>query len=575
MSSSLLTPQLQRRGGPISEQLDPSLPAILRRIYANRGVTTMQELDLSARGLIHFQQLKDCERAAEIVVGAIEQHRKICICGDFDADGATSVALLMSALRAMGATQLMYLVPNRFADGYGLSPGLVDYAHQQGAELLITVDNGISSFTGVERANQLGLQVIITDHHLQGAQLPAAAAIVNPNRFDCSFPSKSLAGVGVAFYLLLAVRARFRQHRPDHIAAKINIADYLDLVALGSVADVVPLDYNNRILVQQGLGRIREGRCRPGILALLEVAGRDYRQISAADLGFAVGPRINAAGRLDDIQMGIECLLAPDFQQARMIALRLDELNRQRRQIEVDMQADAERCLAQLSLQEQLPSILTVQDESFHQGVIGILAGRLKEQYYRPVMVFAPADGDELKGSCRSVTGVHIRDLLAQVASEAPGVISRFGGHAMAAGLSVPRAAWAEFNTVLQRVAADWIGEGDLSRVIWSDGELGSAELTLQSAQVLQSAGPFGQDFPAPVFDGQFRVLDRRWLKDVHLKLQLQPIAGGPALDAIAFNVPRAAWEWREQQEIHLVYRLDVNEFRGVQSVQLMIEHIF
>ncbi|MCH8500452.1 MAG: single-stranded-DNA-specific exonuclease RecJ [Aliidiomarina sp.] len=575
MSSSPLTPQLQRRSGSISEHLDPSLPSILRRIYANRGVTTMQELDLSARGLVHFQQLKDCERAAEIVAAAIEQQRKICICGDFDADGATSVALLMSALRAMGATQLMYLVPNRFADGYGLSPGLVDYAQQQGAELLITVDNGISSFAGVERANQLGLQVIITDHHLQGAQLPAAAAIVNPNRLDCAFPSKSLAGVGVAFYLLLAVRAWFRQHRPEHPAANINIADFLDLVAVGSVADVVPLDYNNRILVQQGLGRIREGRCRPGILALLEVAGRDYRQISAADLGFAVGPRINAAGRLDDIQMGIECLLAPDLQQARMIALRLDELNRQRRQIEVDMQADAERCLAQLRLQDQLPPILTVQDESFHQGVIGILAGRLKEQYYRPVMVFAPTDGDELKGSCRSVTGVHIRDLLAQVASEAPGVISRFGGHAMAAGLSVPRAAWTEFNAVLQRVAADWIDASDLSRVIWSDGELDSHELSLQSAQALHRAGPFGQDFPAPVFDGQFRVVDRRWLKDVHLKLQIQPIAGGPTLDAIAFNVPRAAWEWREQREIHLVYRLDVNEFRGNQSVQLMVEHIF
>lgn len=526
--SVLPSPQLKRRQASAQVQFADNLPTILQRVYANRGLTHGAELDLSLRGLLHFNQLADCEAAAERVAEAMLANRKICICGDYDADGATSVALLKSALSAMGAQSVMYLVPNRFADGYGLSPALAEYAAQQGAELLITVDNGISSHAGVERANSLGLEVIITDHHLPPATLPAAAAVVNPNRQDCQFASKSLAGVGVAFYLLLAIRAWFRQRYSDHPAAQIQIADYLDLVALGTVADVVSLDFNNRILVQQGVQRIRDGRCRPGILALLQVAGREPAGISATDLGFAVGPRINAAGRLDDIQMGIECLLAADFQQANMLALRLDELNRQRRQIEGDMQADAEQCLSHLQLsRDGLPPVLALQDDSFHQGVIGILAGRLKEQFYRPVMVFAPGDKDELKGSCRSVPGVHIRDLLAQVASQAPGVISRFGGHAMAAGLTIPKAAWTAFNAALQTVAADWVDEEQLARVLWSDGELDGHELSLESALALQTAGPFGQDFPPPTFDGQFRVLDQRWLKDVHLKLLLQPLQGG------------------------------------------------
>lgn len=576
MTNSVLpAPLLKRRQASQTPLFAGNLPAILQRIYANRGITDSSELDLSLRGLLHFNQLVDCELAAERVAAAILAQRKICICGDYDADGATSVALLMSALAVMGAKSLMYLVPNRFADGYGLSPALVDHAAQQGAELLITVDNGISSHAGVERANQLGLEVIITDHHLPAATLPPAAAVVNPNRDDCQFASKSLAGVGVAFYLLLAIRSWFRQQHSEHPAAQIQIADYLDLVALGTVADVVALDFNNRILVQQGVQRIREGRCRPGIMALLQVAGRDPQGISATDLGFAVGPRINAAGRLDDIQMGIDCLLAADMQQAKMLALRLDELNRQRRQIEGDMQADAEQCLSRLQFgQDSLPPVLSLHDESFHQGVIGILAGRLKEQFYRPVMVFAPGDNGELKGSCRSVAGVHIRDLLAQVASLAPGVISRFGGHAMAAGLTVPKSAWAEFNAVLQTVAQDWVDEDQLARVLWSDGELTGNELSLESALALQTAGPFGQDFPAPTFDGEFRVLDQRWLKDVHLKLVLQPVQGGPSVDAIAFNVPKAPWQWQQQQQVHLVYRLDVNEFRGQKNPQLMIEYV-
>ncbi|WP_420837076.1 single-stranded-DNA-specific exonuclease RecJ [Aliidiomarina iranensis] len=551
------------------------MPNILQRVYVNRGVRSADELDLSARGLLHYNQLTDCEKAAERIGQALLANESICICGDFDADGATSVALFMAFFRKINHTKAFYLVPNRFSDGYGLSPTLAEYAHAQGANLLITVDNGISSHAGVTRANELGMQVIVTDHHLPSAELPAAFAVVNPNRHDCAFASKQLAGVGVAFYVLLALRAWFKREQPEHSVAQLNIAEYLDLVALGTVADVVPLDYNNRILVRQGLARIREGVCRPGIAALLKVAGRDTTKITASDLGFAVGPRINAAGRLDDIQQGIECLLAQDFPQAQILALRLDELNQQRRKIESGMQEEAQACLARLNVdQGALPPILCVYDEQFHQGVIGIVAGRLKEQYYRPVMVFAEGDEGELKGSCRSVAGIHIRDLLEQVASEHPQVINKFGGHAMAAGLSIPKEQWLAFNDAVQRVAERWVDADTLARVLWSDGELTAAEFALDVASALQNAGPWGQGFPQPVFDGRFRILQERWLKDVHLKLVVQPEGSSQSFDAIAFNVPRANWQWQSPASAHLVFKLDVNEFRGQRNVQLLIEHV-
>ncbi|MCH8491758.1 MAG: single-stranded-DNA-specific exonuclease RecJ [Idiomarina sp.] len=567
--------QIRRREPRTTTNFPSHIPSVLQRVYANRGVEHAEQLDLSAKGLVHYQQLTDCERAAARIATAIMQGESICICGDFDADGATSVALLMSFFRDIQHARAFYLVPNRFADGYGLSANLAEYAHKEGANLLITVDNGISSHAGVQRANDIGMNVIVTDHHLPGKELPNAYAIVNPNRADCCFPSKQLAGVGVAFYILLALRAWFREHKPEHQAAQVNIAEYLDLVALGTVADVVPLDYNNRILVRQGLARIREQRCRPGILALLAVGRREAQQITATDLGFIVGPRINAAGRLDDIQQGIECLLAQDYPRAQMIALRLDELNQQRRSIETDMQAEAQQCIARLQLNEQsLPPILTVYDENFHQGVIGIVAGRLKEQFYRPTMVFAKGEDGCFKGSCRSVQGVHIRDLLEQVAAEAPEVISKFGGHAMAAGLSVPEQHWEAFNQALQSVAARWVPQEVLARVVWSDGELAAHEFNLDVATALQHGGPWGQGFPQPLFDGEFTILQERWLKDVHLKLVLQPHGSRETFDAIAFNVPRAGWQWHSPGSARMVYRLDINEFRGQRNVQLLIEHV-
>lgn len=567
--------QIRRREPRTSTNFPSHIPHVLQRVYANRGVEHADQLDLSAKGLVHFQQLTDCERAAARIATAIVQNESICICGDFDADGATSVALLMSFFRDIQYPRGFYLVPNRFADGYGLSANLAEYAHQQGANLLVTVDNGISSHAGVQRANAIGMDVIVTDHHLPGKELPDAYAIVNPNRNDCSFPSKQLAGVGVAFYILLALRAWFREHHAEHQAAQINIAEYLDLVALGTVADVVPLDYNNRILVRQGLARIREQRCRPGILALLAVGRREAQQITATDLGFIVAPRINAAGRLDDIQQGIECLLAQDYPRAQMIALRLDELNQQRRGIETDMQAEAQQCIARLQLNEQsLPPILTVYDESFHQGVIGIVAGRLKEQFYRPTMVFAKGEDGCFKGSCRSVQGVHIRDLLEQVAAEAPETIRKFGGHAMAAGLSVPEQHWVAFNQALQKVAARWVPQEVLARVVWSDGELAANEFNLDVATALQQGGPWGQGFPQPLFDGEFTILQERWLKEVHLKLVIQPHGSNETFDAIAFNVPRAGWQWHSPRNARMVFKLDINEFRGQRNVQLLIEHV-
>lgn len=560
---------------PTSSYAAAALHPIIQRVYAHRGVQSMDELDLSVRGLAHVQLLTDADKAAARIASALQQQQRICICGDFDADGATSVALLMSFFRDIGYHHGFYLVPNRFADGYGLSANLVEYAHQQGANLIITVDNGISSHAGVERANQLGIDVLITDHHLPGAELPAAYAIVNPNRRDCAFPSKNLAGVGVAFYILLALRSWFRAEQPQHAVANINIAHYLDLVAVGTVADVVPLDYNNRILVKQGLARIREQRCRPGILALLAVSRRDVTSITATDLGFAVGPRINAAGRLDDIQLGIQCLLAEDYPQAQMLALRLDELNQQRRHIEADMQEDAAQCVQRLQLNDQqLPAIVALHDASFHQGVIGIVAGRLKEQLHRPVLIFASGDDGDLKGSCRSIPGVHMRDLLEQVHSCAPGVIRKFGGHAMAAGLTVAAERWPEFLQALEQTASRWVREEHLARVIWSDGELTADEFTVPLATSLQQAGPWGQAFPEPMFDGEFVVVQERWLKDVHLKLVLQPLGSNVCVDAIAFNVPRAAWQWHSPQRARFVYKLAVNEFRGQRTVQLMIEHV-
>lgn len=570
---AVATRVIKRREQVDDSHLPADLPATLRQVLARRGVAHVDELQLNAQGLLHFSGLSQIDTAAQRIAEAVAAQQPICVVGDFDADGATSTALLMLALPAFGATRLFYLVPNRFTDGYGLTAGLVEAAYQQGAKLIITVDNGIAAHDGVNTANALGIDVIVTDHHLPGATLPAAYAVVNPTLPDCGFASRHLAGVGVAFYLLLALRHYYRQRGLPQ--ANVNVAQWLDLVALGTVADVVPFDYNNRILVQQGLARIRAGRCRPGILALLQVSGRDPKQLQAQDLGFTVAPRINAAGRLDDIQIGIECLLSDNPERVQALAVQLDTLNRERRSTEQSMRDDAERYLASLQFDSAgLPPVLTLHQDSYHQGVIGILAGRVKEQVYRPVIAFATAEPGVLKGSARSIPGVHIRDVLERVSTLQPQCITAFGGHAMAAGLTVPQAMFSQFRQCLNTVASEWIDDELLQPVLWSDGELAADELTLTFVQALRSVGPWGQQFSEPLFDGHFRVVQQRILKERHLKLVVTPLNGGPLLDAIAFNIDPQPWLERPPQSVELVYRLQQNEFRGQISLQLMIEHL-
>jgi len=500
------------------------------------------------------------------------------VVGDFDADGATSTALTVLALRSMGGATVDYLVPNRFEDGYGLSPEVVEQAAARGAELIVTVDNGISSHAGVDVAHAKGMQVLVTDHHLPGETLPAAEAIVNPNLRGCAFPSKSLAGVGVAFYLMLALRARLRDSGwfEQRALAMPNLAELLDLVALGTVADVVPLDANNRILVYQGLNRIRAGKCRPGIRALLEVANRDARQLAANDLGFALGPRLNAAGRLDDMSIGVALLLSDDIAQARMLANDLDALNQTRREIEQGMQVEALQLCDQLErTSTELPYGLAMYHPEWHQGVVGILASRIKERFHRPVIAFAPAGDGILKGSGRSVPGLHMRDALERLDMLNPGLMMKFGGHAMAAGLSLEEARFDEFRQRFGELVGEWLDPAMLEGVIWSDGELAMQELSLTTAELLREGGPWGQAFPEPTFDGKFRILQQRLVGEKHLKLMVEPLGGGPLLDGIAFNVDTTLWPDSSVREVELAYKLDVNEFRGNRNVQLLIQHLW
>lgn len=563
--------QVRRYPNTDVSQLPAEIPARLRQILARRGVKSAAQLQLAAQQLPHFRELHQVQDAARCIVDALQAQRRFCVCGDFDADGATSTALLVSALQAFGATQVQYLVPNRFADGYGLSPAVVAAAVEQGAEILITVDSGIACHAGVDAAKQAGMTVIVTDHHLPGEQLPNADFIVNPNQPDCRFPSPNIAGVGVAFYLLLAIRDECRQRQLAQ--AQVNVAQWLDLVALGTVADVVKLDHVNRILVQQGLARIKAGACRPGIKALLQLAGRELPSLTASDLGFAVGPRINAAGRLDDMALGIECLLAQTDSSAYAMAQQLDHLNRERRAIETEMREQAADYVVQISREGELPPILALYEPQWHQGVIGIVAGRVKEQYQRPVIAFAKADNGELKGSARSIPGLHIRDLLDRVNTTAPGLITRFGGHAMAAGLSLPEANFAQFQQQLLAVSERFIGAADLAQVVWSDGELDSVELSEPFVRQIAQYGPWGQGFAEPMFDGEFQLLSHRIVGERHLKLVLAN-ADQVALDAIYFNIDTAQWPQADCQRVHCVYKLQLNHFRGRTSVQLLVEHL-
>lgn len=570
--------KLRRREVDSSVALPAEIPPLLQRLYVSRGVRSAADLERGVKGILPWQHLTGIEKATELLYEAFCEQRRIVVVGDFDADGATSTALSVLALRSMGGANVSYLVPNRFEDGYGLSPEVVEQAHARGAQLIMTVDNGISSCAGVERAHQLGIPVLVTDHHLPGDTLPDAEAIVNPNLPDCRFPSKSLAGVGVAFYLMSALRT-FLRDKGWFDARGIEIprlAELLDLVALGTVADVVPLDANNRILTWQGLRRIREGKCRPGIKALLEVSNRDAQKLSASDLGFALGPRLNAAGRLDDMSVGVALLLCENQGEARVLANELDALNQTRKEIEQGMQAEALTLCERLERSStELPGGLAMYHPEWHQGVVGILASRIKERFHRPVIAFAPAGDGTLKGSGRSIQGLHMRDALERLDSLYPGLIIKFGGHAMAAGLSLEEAKFTEFQQRFGELATAWLDPALLQGEVVSDGPLQPGEMTIETAQLLRDGGPWGQMFPEPAFDGKFRLLQQRIVGEKHLKITVEPVDGGPLLDGIVFNIDTTSWPDHGVRDVELVYKLDINEFRGNRSVQLIIDYIW
>ncbi len=556
--------------------LPANLHPVLRRVYAARHINAADELEHGLEHLLPYASLRGIEQAVDLLLAALRDQRRLLIVADFDADGATSCALAVRALRLMGARDVHYVVPNRFRYGYGLTPEIVAVAAQFQPDVLITVDNGISSLEGVAAARARGMQVLVTDHHLAGATLPEADAIVNPNQPGDAFPSKCLAGVGVIFYLMLALRARLREEHwfTRSSIPEPNLAQLLDLVALGTVADVVPLDHNNRILVSQGLGRIRAGRVSAGLRALLDVAGRSPERIVAADLGFAVGPRLNAAGRLEDMSLGIECLLSDDATAARAMAQRLDELNKARRAIETQMQEEALAGLQQLSLDDDgsLPHGLCLYEAHWHQGVIGIVASRVKDRLHRPVIAFAPAGDGVVKGSARSVPGLHIRDALDAVAARHPHLLNKFGGHAMAAGLSLSEEHYAEFSAAFDEEVRRHLAPEDLRGVVYSDGELAGRDLGLEFAETLRAAGPWGQSFPEPLFDGHFEIVQRRIVGERHMKLVVKPVDDERLVDAIAFNCEPETWS-AEMQRARMAYKLDVNDYRGQRSAQLVVEH--
>lgn len=555
--------------------LDNSHP-LLRRIYAARYVQSDQELDRSLESLLPYQSLIDIDKASALLADAIRQDHRILIVGDFDADGATSTAVAMRALKSFGAKRVQFLVPNRFAYGYGLTPELIQAAKDFAPQLIITVDNGIANHEGVNAAKAQGIRVVITDHHLPALELPLADAIVNPNQPDDPFPSKNLAGVGVIFYVMLALRRYLASQGwfDSKGLTMPNMSHLLDLVALGTVADLVPLDQNNRILVHQGLRRIRAGQCVPAIPALLELADRDFSCAVASDLSFAVAARLNAAGRLDDMSCGIECLLCDNAFAARSIAHTLDQLNSERKNIEKDMQVQAFDVLNKLNnnLKSELPRGLCLFDESWHQGVIGILASRIKERFNRPVIVFAPGLEGELKGSARSIPGLHIRDVLALIDARYPKVINKFGGHAMAAGLSIARQLLGNFKQIFDEVVSQQVTDAQLQHLLLSDGELAPEDFNLEIVSLLREGGPWGQAFPEPLFDDTFNILEQRLVGDKHLKLRLSK--ENKVVDAIAFFVNLDEWPNHRCQSIRAAYRLDINEYKGRRNMQLIIEYL-
>ena len=561
--------------------------SLLDRVFSMRGVNSPSELNFQLKHLHPISELKGVNQAKSILSEAVKSKQKVLIVGDFDADGATSTALAVRALNMMGHLDVDYLVPNRFEFGYGLTPEIVDEALKLSPNIIVTVDNGISSIKGVERAKQGGCKVIITDHHLPAKNLPDADAIINPNQQNCGFPSKNLAGVGVIFYLMLAVKSALSKegYFSDVNIQEPNLTELLDLVALGTVADVVPLDQNNRILVEQGLRRMRSGLSCEGIKAIFKVAKKNISTVVSSDLGFTCGPRLNAAGRLDDMSLGIECLITKDPQVAFDYATALDDLNVERRAIEESMKADAMVLLNELDQDQlggELPAVICLYKETWHQGVIGILASRVRERYNRPTVIFAQADPDdekntEIKGSARSIPTIHIRDVFDEVATAHFGLLEKFGGHAMAAGLTLEKSQLGKFTKEINSVVSSQANEDTFEEVFFSDGELEGDDFDMKNADSLRYAAPWGQHFPAPVFDNSFTVINKRVLKEKHLKLVLRPNSKktnlGRTVQAIAFNVDLEKWP-EEGEDAHLLYRLEVNEFRGDSSLQLMVEKL-
>ena len=566
--------RLRRRQAPAApDGLPDALHPVLRRLLHHRGVHGAEQLEHDLRRLQTPDALSGLTVAVRRLQRALADRERVLVVGDFDADGATSAAVCVGALRAMGAGWVDFLVPNRFEFGYGLSPELAAVAARQRPNLLITVDNGVSSVDGVATANAMGMDVIITDHHLPGAQLPAAVAIINPNLSGDGFPSKHLAGVGVVFYLLMALRTALREagwfaHRPEP-----KLGEYLDLVALGTVADLVPLDHNNRILVEQGLRRIRAGLARPGIQALAQVAGRDPKTLAAADFGFGLAPRLNAAGRLQDMRLGIECLLAPSLAQALPLAQQLDALNRERRVIEADMKQQALALVEGLEFDGALGKAVSLFDPQWHEGVVGIVAARVKDQVHRPVVAFARSQDGLLKGSGRSIPGLHLRDALALTHSRRPGLIRRFGGHAMAAGLVILEADFAAFNAAFEAVCAQLLADRTLEGVVWTDGALPAACLTVEFARAVKYLMPWGQGLPTPRFDGEFEVLSRRLVgQGEHLTMMLKPLGDRRRISAIAFNF--AGDMPAQGARLTLAYQLDVNDYQGETRLQLLVDYL-
>ena len=574
-----MPPVVQRRPPNESIGFSKTVHPLIQKIFKQRPITNASEIELGLNNLLSPEKFKGIDDAVSLLVKALEEQQRVLVVADFDADGATSCVVAIDCLRKFGLKQIDYVVPNRFEYGYGLTPEIVELGKLKNPDIIITVDNGISSVEGVATANNAGISVIITDHHLAPSALPAAEAILNPNQPGCDFPSKCIAGVGVIFYLMLALRIRLRTL--DWFGKtgirEPNLADQLDLVALGTIADVVPLDRNNRILVDEGLKRIRKGKTRPGIDALINISDRQRVHLKASDVGFGLAPRLNAAGRLEDMSTGIECLLSTSESEAYQLALSLDGINKDRKKLEADMREQAWQALDELSGQyENLPNTLCLFDERWHQGIVGIIASRVKDKYHRPTIAFAQVDdGKEIKGSARSIKGFHIRDALDIVATKNPGLIDKFGGHAMAAGLSLKKQNFELFKKAFLREANQLLSEEQLQSKILTDGSVEPKWLTLDTAKLIEAAGPWGQEFSEPLFDGQFCLVEHRRVGKNHLKMVLSSKEDPEHIvDAIAFSVDDKDWPKDRSEEIEIAYRLEANHFQGNVTLQLVVEHI-